>query len=93
MIRPLVDQFVVDNPGTKCKDISKFKRDVKCPQTENSPSVGTLSILGNPEIKGTYFHFSVVSEVLAWVSVDLKKMIFTVFEDATIQENKEIYDN
>lgn len=87
MLKPLVDQFIIDNPSAKCKDLSKFKRDQKCPQTENSPVVATLSIKGSPEIKGTYFHPSIVSQVLAWVSEDLKKKIFTVFENATVEQN------
>jgi hypothetical protein len=49
--------------------------------------VATLSIKGSPEIQGTYFHPSVVSHVLAWVSEDLKKKIFAVFENATVEQN------
>ena len=53
----------------------------------DSPSVPTLSVLGSPEVKGTYFHPSVISQVLAWVSEDLKKKIFAVFENATVEQN------
>ena len=45
----------------------------------------TISILGSAEVKGTYFHPSIVSEVLAWVCEDLKKMIFSIFEDTIVQ--------
>ena len=45
----------------------------------------TLTILGSSDVKGTYFHPSVVSEVLAWVCEDLKKEIFKVFENATVE--------
>lgn len=88
MLKPLVDQFVLDNPTAKCKDISKFKRDQKPAQTENSPVVPIITVKGIPEIKGTYFHPSIVSQVLAWVSEDLKKKIFAVFENATIEQNQ-----
>ena len=44
-----------------------------------------VSIEGSPDIKGTYFHHSLVADVLAWVSEDLKKMIFKVFENATVE--------
>ena len=54
-------------------------------QGRNSDCVPTLAIKGSPDIKGTYFHPSVVSDVLAWVSEDLKKMIFNVFENATVE--------
>lgn len=93
MLQPLVEQFMIDNPNVKSKTLAYWTRDTKKAQVEDSLVVPTLAIKGSPEIKGTYFHPSVVSEVLAWVSVDLKKMIFAIFEDATIQENKEIYDN
>ncbi len=42
MLKPLIDQFIIDNPTAKCKDISKFKRDHKSARTENSPVVPTL---------------------------------------------------
>jgi len=47
--------------------------------------VPTIAIKGSPEVKGTYFHPSIVSEVLAWVSKDLKKMIFDIFENAVVE--------
>ena len=72
MLKPLIDQFIIDNPSSKYKDLCKFKRDHKCPQTENLPVVGTLAIKGSPEVKGTYFHHSIVFEVLSWVSDELK---------------------
>ena len=87
MLKPLVDQFKIENPNAKCKDICKFKRDVKRVPTENSPVVPTLTIKGSSEVQGTYFHPSVVSEVLAWVCEDLKKEIFKVFENATVEQN------
>lgn len=50
--------------------------------------VPTLSIKGSLEIQGTYFHPSVISQVLAWVSTDLKQMIFNVFENVTVEQNQ-----
>jgi len=47
--------------------------------------VPTIAIKGSAEVKGTYFHPSIVSEVLAWVCEDLKKMIFDTFENAVIE--------
>jgi hypothetical protein len=47
----------------------------------------TIAIKGHSEVIGTYFHPSVVSEVLAWVCEDLKKEIFKVFENATVEQN------
>ena len=87
MLKPLVDQFILENPNSKCKDIKRWSQDVKSPQGRNSVCVATLTIKGSPEVKGTYFHPSVVSQVLAWVSEDLKKKIFTVFENATVEQN------
>ena len=29
MLKPLVDQFKIENPNAKCKDICKYKRDCK----------------------------------------------------------------
>ena len=73
--------------------MKRWSQDIKPAQGRNSDFVPTLAIKGNSEIKGTYFHPSVVSEVLAWVSKDLRKMIFNVFEDTMIEENKEVYDS
>lgn len=47
-----------------------------------------ITIKGSSEVKGTYFHPSIVSEVLAWVCEDLKKMIFSIFENAVIDRNQ-----
>ena len=49
-----------------------------------------ITIKGSAEVKGTYFHPSIVSEVLAWVCEDLKKMIFSIFENAVIDKNQQI---
>lgn len=84
MLKPIVDQFVLETPNAKCKKLTEWSRKVHLGVSLTEP---TLSILGSPEVKGTYFHPSVVSQVLAWVSEDLKKKIFAVFENATVEQN------
>ena len=88
MLKPLVDQFIIENPDAKVKDIRHWLKSNKPPQGEDLPCVATLAIKGSPEIQGTYFNYSLVSQVLAWVSVDLKQMIFKVFENATVEQNQ-----
>ena len=64
-----------------------WKRDNKKVQGEDPHFVPIITIKGSAEVKGTYFHPSIVSEVLAWVCEDLKKMIFSVFEDRVVEQN------
>lgn len=87
MLKPLIDQFLIDNQNAKSKSLKYWERDNKKAQSADSLLVPTLAIKGNADIKGTYFHHSIVSQVLAWVSEDLKKKIFTVFENATVEQN------
>ena len=45
---------------------------INCAQGRNSDFVLTIAIKGSLEVKGTYFHPSIVTEVLAWVCSELK---------------------
>ena len=60
----------------------------KSAQGQDLDCVPTLSIKGSPDVKGTYFHPSIVTQVLSWVCEDLRKMIFDIFENAVVEQNQ-----
>ena len=61
MLKPLVDQFTLDFSEAKVRDLRHWLKSYKSAQREDLPCVPTLSVLGSPEVKGTYFHPSIVS--------------------------------
>ena len=58
MIKPLIDQFVLENPNTKCKKLTEWSRNTHVGLSLHVP---IIKILGSSEIKGSYFHPSIVS--------------------------------
>jgi hypothetical protein len=60
-------------------------RDNKKVQSADPRLVPIITIKGSAEVKGTYFNPLLISEVLAWICPQLKKMIFDIFEDVVIR--------
>jgi|LauGreSBDMM110SN_4_FD.fasta_scaffold474983_1 hypothetical protein len=88
MIKPLIDKFQIDNPDAKCRTVNEWIKSNKKVCSEDLLGNPTIVIKGNSEASGTYFHPSIVSQVLAWVCEDLKKMIFSIFENTIVDQNQ-----
>ena len=88
LVKRIIDQFLKAHPESKSRRISNWNQNGRSDLRISTETPISIAIEGSSEVKGTYFHPSVVSDVLSWLCADFAKVhMNAAYETAVVEQN------